>query len=363
MMGSPERAARQRHEKRRYVTLHGFSFPGIFFMSTMRFVDHGAGGDPQVLQVAERERPIPGAGEVLIEVAYAGVNRPDVLQRSGRYPPPTDASPYIGLEVAGHVVALGEGVTQWKFGDAVCALCNGGGYAQYAIAPAGQTLPVPKGLTMLQAAALPETYFTVWANVIERGRLKAGETILIHGGSSGIGLTAIQMAKAWGATVYTTVGGDDKFAACKQAGADAVINYRKADFVAVVSEITGGRGVDVILDMVGGDYVARNLKLLALEGRLVQIAFQQPSKVEVDWMPLMLKRLTFTGSTLRARPLAEKARLADELRANIWPRLSRGEMLPVIHSVFDLEQAAQAHVLMESSTHVGKIMLKVGSAH
>jgi putative PIG3 family NAD(P)H quinone oxidoreductase len=225
--------------------------------------------------------------------------------------------------------------------------------------PAGQTLPVPSGLSLLQAAALPETYFTVWTNVIERGRLKPGETILVHGGSSGIGITAIQMAKAWAATVYTTVGNDAKAEACRLLGADYAVDYRKQDFVDEVMRLTNQRGVDLILDMVGGDYIARNLRCLALEGRLVQIAFLQPSKVEVDWMPLMLKRLTFTGSTLRARPAAEKARLAGELRRHIWPNLEQGRMLPVIHKVFDLSEAAAAHALMESSTHIGKIMLKV----
>ena len=306
-----------------------------------------------MLVVNQGPLPVPGADEVLIRVAYAGVNRPDVLQRSGNYPPPAGASPVLGLEVSGVVVAAGAGVTQWKAGDKVCALTNGGGYAEYVAVPAGQVLPV-------QAAALPETFFTVWANVFERGRLAAGETLLIHGGSSGIGTTAIQMAKAWGATVYVTVGNDDKARACVQdLGADHAINYRTHDFVAEVSRLTGGKGVNEILDMVGGDYIARNLKCLALEGRLVQIAFLQPSKVDVDWMPLMLKRLTFTGSTLRARPAADKARLAGELLAKIWPHLAAGRMLPVINKVFDLAAAAEAHRTMESSEHIGKLMLKV----
>jgi NADPH2:quinone reductase len=326
----------------------------------MRFIDHGKGGAPDVLAVGLGPLPVPGADEVLIRVAYAGVNRPDVLQRSGNYPPPAGASAVLGLEVSGEVVATGAAVTQWKAGDQVCALTNGGGYAEYCAVPAGQVLPVPAGLSMLQAAALPETYFTVWANVFERGRLAAGETLLIHGGSSGIGTTAIQMAKAWGATVYVTVGNDDKARACVQdLGADHAINYRTHDFVAEVSRLTGGKGVNEILDMVGGDYIARNLKCLALEGRLVQIAFLQPSKVDVDWMPLMLKRLTFTGSTLRARPAADKARLAGELLAKIWPHLAAGRMLPVINKVFDLAAAADAHRTMESSEHIGKLMLKV----
>ena len=327
--------------------------------ATMRFIDHGKGGPPSVLVPASGPVPQPGEGEVLIRVAYAGVNRPDVLQRSGNYPPPPGASPYLGLEASGEVAAVGAGVTQYKVGDAVCALTNGGAYAEYVAVPAGQTLPVPSGLSLLQAAALPETYFTVWTNVIERGRLKPGETILVHGGSSGIGITAIQMAKAWSATVYTTVGNDAKAEACRLLGADYAVDYRKQDFVDEVMRLTNQRGVDLILDMVGGDYIARNLRCLALEGRLVQIAFLQPSKVEVDWMPLMLKRLTFTGSTLRARPAAEKARLAVELRRHIWPNLEQGRMLPVIHKVFDLSEAAAAHALMESSTHIGKIMLKV----
>jgi putative PIG3 family NAD(P)H quinone oxidoreductase len=327
--------------------------------STMRYVDHGTGGGPEVLQVKTGPVPELGAGEVLIEVAVAGVNRPDVLQRSGRYPPPADASPHLGLEVAGRIVALGQGVTEWSIGDEVCALTNGGGYAEYAIAPSGQVLPVPKGLTMLQAAALPETYFTVWANVVERGRLAKGESILIHGGSSGIGITAIQVAKAQGAKVFCTVGSAEKAAACLEVGADAAIDYRRQDFVAETMRLTGNRGVDVVLDMVGGPYIEKNLKILALEGRLVQIAFLQPSRVEVDWLPLMVKRLTYTGSTLRPRPPAEKARLAQQLRTHLWPLLERGEALPRIYRTFPLEQAAQAHALMESSEHIGKIMLVV----
>jgi NADPH2:quinone reductase len=330
--------------------------------STMRYVDHGTGGGPEVLQVKTGPVPELGAGEVLIEVAVAGVNRPDVLQRSGRYPPPADASPHLGLEVAGRIVALGQGVTEWSIGEEVCALTNGGGYAEYAIAPSGQVLPVPKGLTMLQAAALPETYFTVWANVVERGRLTKGESILIHGGSSGIGITAIQVAKAQGAKAFCTVGSADKAAACVEVGADAAIDYRRQDFVAETMRLTGNRGVDVVLDMVGGPYIEKNLKILALEGRLVQIAFLQPSRVEVDWLPLMVKRLTYTGSTLRPRPPAEKARLAQQLRTHLWPLLERGEALPRIYRTFKLEQAAQAHALMESSEHIGKIMLEVRAA-
>jgi putative PIG3 family NAD(P)H quinone oxidoreductase len=327
--------------------------------ATMRHVDHGTGGGPEVLKTVTGPVPELGAGEVLIEVAVAGVNRPDCLQRSGRYPPPADASPLLGLEVAGRIVALGQGVTEWAVGDAVCALTNGGGYAEYAAAPAGQVLPVPRGLSMLQAAALPETYFTVWANLVERGRLAKGETTLIHGGSSGIGITAIQVAKSLGATVLCTVGNAEKAQACVEVGADAAIDYRRQDFVAEAMRLTGNRGVDVILDMVGGPYIERNLRMLALEGRLVQIAFLQPSRVELDWMPLMLKRLTYTGSTLRPRPPAEKARLAQQLRTHLWPLLEQGRLLPRIHRTFPLAQAAQAHALMESSEHIGKIMLEV----
>lgn len=327
--------------------------------ATMRYVDHGNGGGPEVLKVAIREVPELGAGEVLIEVVAAGVNRPDCIQRSGRYPPPADASPHLGLEVAGRIVALGQGVTEWKIGEAVCALANGGGYAEYAAAPAGQVLPVPAGLTMLQAAALPETYFTVWANLVERGRLAAGDTVLIHGGSSGIGITAIQIAKAWGATVICTVGNAQKAAACLALGADAAIDYRQQDFVAQTVKITGSRGVNLILDMVGGTYVEKNLKLLAVDGRLVQIAFLQPSKVEIDLMPIMTKRLTVTGSTMRPRSAANKADLAAALRTHIWPMLEQGRLLPSIYKVFALEQAAEAHALMESSEHIGKIMFSV----
>jgi NADPH2:quinone reductase len=330
--------------------------------ATMRYVDHGTGGGPQVLQVTSGPVPEVGAGDVLIEVVAAGVNRPDCSQRSGRYPPPADASPHLGLEVAGRVVALGQGVTEWRIGDPVCALTNGGGYAEYAVAPSGQVLPVPRGLSMLQAAALPETYFTVWANLVERGRLARGESVLIHGGSSGIGITAIQIAKAWGATVFCTVGSAEKAQACVAMGADGAIDYRRQDFVAETLRLTGNRGVDVILDMVGGQYIEKNLKLLALEGRLVQIAFLQPSRVELDWMPLMLKRLTFTGSTMRPRSPAEKARLAQQLRTQLWPMLEEGRLLPSIYKVFPLEQAGAAHALMESSEHIGKIMLQVRAA-
>jgi NADPH2:quinone reductase len=327
--------------------------------ATMRHIAAREPGPPDVLTLVEGEVPHPQAGEVLIRVAYAGVNRPDVLQRAGGYPPPPGASPIIGLEVAGTVAAVGEGVTAWREGDGVCALTPGGGYAEYCVAPAGHCLPLPRGLGMREAAAIPENAFTVWHNVFERGKLVAGETLLVHGGSSGIGITAIQMAKAWGATVYTTVGNAEKAKACKALGADVAIDYRSQDFVEEVLELTGKRGVDVILDMVGGDYIARNLRCLALEGRLVIIAFLHGSKAEVDWMPIMLKRLTVTGSTMRASPAARKAGIASSLRERVWPLYADGRMKVVIHREFALGEAAQAHALMESSAHVGKIVLKV----
>ena len=327
--------------------------------SSMRYIEHGTGGAPEVMHLGQTAAPQAGPGDVLIKVAYAGVNRPDCLQRSGRYPPPPGASPILGLEASGHVVAVGEGLTQWRIGDAVCGLANGGAYAEYVAIPQGQVLPVPKGLSLLQAAALPENYFTVWTNVFQRGRLQSGETFLVHGGSSGIGLTAIQLAKAFGARVLCTVGNADKVEACLKAGADVAINYRAQDFVDEALAATAQQGVNIILDMVGGDYMQRNLKALSVDGRLVQIAFLQPSKTEVDWIALMVKRLTFTGSTLRPRSVADKAQMAAELKQNVWPMMEQGKCLPVIHQVFDLDQAAQAHALMESSTHIGKIMLKV----
>jgi len=327
--------------------------------STMKFVTHGAGGGPEVLTPSSCATPSPQKGEVLVKVAFAGVNRPDCLQRSGRYPPPSGASPIVGLEISGEVVALGEGVTQWKLGDKVCALTNGGAYAEYATVPQGQALPIPKGYSMLQAAALPENFFTVWTNVFQRGKLKAGETILVHGGSSGIGLTAIQLAHAFGAKVFCTVGNAEKVAACLKVGAHTAIDYKTQDFVEEVLQLTNQKGVNAILDMVGGSYMQRNLKALAIEGRLLQIAFLQPSKVEVDWVSLMTKRLTFTGSTLRPRSAEDKAQIANELLQQVWPLLVSGKVAPVIHKVFDLKDAALAHALMESSQHIGKIMLTV----
>ena len=325
----------------------------------MDYIAHGEGGETSCLIIAQREIPQPAAGEVLIEVAYAGVNRPDVMQRQGSYAPPPGASPYLGLEVSGRIAALGDGVSGWQIGDEVCALTPGGGYAQYCLTQAAHCLPVPRGLTLLQAAALPENYFTVWTNIFERGHLKEGESFMVHGGSSGIGLTAIQLAKAFGATVMTTVGNKEKAQACLKAGADEAILYRDADFVDVVAEKTHGKGIDMILDMVGGSYIERNVKALALEGRLVQIAFLEGSKITFDAMPIMLKRLSFTGSTLRARTNADKATIAKALQTSVWPLLEAGKTLPVIHSVIPMTQASDAHALMESSTHIGKIMLEI----
>lgn len=325
----------------------------------MRHVDHGEGGPPSVMRLAETSIPEPGPHEVLIQVAYAGVNRPEVAQRQGLYPPPPGASPILGLEVSGHIVAVGAQVQGWQVGDAVCALTNGGGYAEFVTAPEGQVLPVPEGLSLLEAAALPENHFTVWTNVFNRGRLQAGQSLLVHGGSSGIGLAAIQLAHARGATVYTTVGSGDKAAACLQAGADAAINYRQEDFVERIKALTGGLGVDVILDMVGGDYVQRNLRVLALDGRLVQIAFMQGSKVEIDLMQVMTRRLTITGSTLRPRSAQDKAAIAASLREHVWPLVAAGRVRAVIHGVYDLADVARAHEEMEASRHIGKLVLEV----
>jgi len=329
----------------------------------MRYVAAREPGPPDVLALAETEVPAPKAGEVLIEVGYAGVNRPDCIQRAGHYPPPPGASPILGLEVAGRVVALGDGVTQWRVGDVVCALTPGGGYADYCTTPASFCLPLPKGLSLLEAASLPENYYTVWNNVFDRVHLTAGETILIHGGSSGIGLTAIQLAKVFGATAITTVGSAEKVAFCRAIGADHVINYREQDFVAEVAALTGKQGVNVVLDMVGGDYIEKNLKCLALEGRMVFIAFLQGGKVTVDWRSIMMKRLTVTGSTLRASPDARKAEIAASLRAKVWPLFGSGQLKPVINRVFPLGEAAAAHALMESSAHIGKIMLEVAPSN
>lgn len=323
------------------------------------FIDHGTGGAPDCLRLAEREMAAPAGRQVLIEVAYAGVNRPDVLQRSGSYPPPPGASPYLGLEVAGTIIAVGPDATQWRVGDTVCALTPGGGYAQYCLADERHCLPVPRGLDLLSAAAIPENYFTVWTNVFERARLAAGEKFLVHGGSSGIGLTAIQLARAFGAEIWTTVGNQEKAEACLKAGAHHAVLYRDTDFEADIRQATGGQGVDVILDMVGGAYINKNIRLLAVNGRLVQIAFLEGSKAEIDALPIMTKRLSFTGSTLRPRSDEDKGAIARALADKVLPLMEQGRCLPLIHQVFPLEQAAQAHALMESSKHIGKIMLKV----
>ena len=323
------------------------------------FIDHGTGGAPDCLRLAERDMAAPAGRQVLIEVAYAGVNRPDVLQRSGSYPPPPGASPYLGLEVAGTVTAVGPEVTQWRVGDPVCALTPGGGYAQYCLADERHCLPVPRGLDLLSAAAIPENYFTVWTNVFDRARLAAGEKFLVHGGSSGIGLTAIQLARAFGAEVWTTVGNREKAEACLKAGAHHALIYRDTDFETEIRQATGGQGVDVILDMVGGAYINKNIRLLAVNGRLVQIAFLEGSKAEIDALPIMTKRLSFTGSTLRPRSDEDKGAIARALADKVLPLMEQGSCRPLIHAVFPLEQAAQAHALMESSKHIGKIMLKV----
>lgn len=323
----------------------------------MTFIDLPEFGGPEVLVPVKGPVPRPRAGEVLIRVHAAGVNRPDVQQRIGGYNPPPGASPVPGLEISGRIVEVASDVTDWKFGDEVCALVSGGGYAEYCTAPAPQCLPVPKGLTLLEAAGLPETYFTVWTNVFQRGRLQAGETFLIHGGSSGIGTTAIQLAREFGARIFTTVGNAEKARVCSELGAERVIDYHGENFVQVVKELTDGYGVDLILDMVGGSYIERNIEALALEGRLVQIAFLEASKAEVDFLPMMIKRLTITGSTLRPRTVAQKAEIAAELREKVWPLIEAGKVKPLIHKTFPLAEAAAAHALMESSTHIGKIML------
>jgi NADPH:quinone reductase len=325
----------------------------------MTAVEIAQPGGPEVLRAVTRPTPALGARDVLIAVAAAGVNRPDLLQRQGKYAPPPGASDIPGLEVAGRVAARGQDVAEWKEGDEVCALVAGGGYAEYCAAPALQCLPVPKGLDFVAAAALPETVFTVWTNVFERGRLSAGETLLVHGGASGIGTTAIQMARARGVRVFATAGTPEKCAACEKLGAERAIDYAREDFAAVIAERTAGRGVDVILDMVGGDYLSRNLAALAPDGRLVQIAFLKGPRAEIDLMTVMQRRLTVTGSTLRPRPIEEKGRIARAVRENVWPLVEKGEVRPVIHATFPLAEAAEAHRALESGTHVGKIVLVV----
>lgn len=316
-------------------------------------------GGPEMLKPIERPVQQPGPGEVLVRVAAAGVNRPDVMQRMGLYPPPPGAPSIPGLEIAGTVVALGDGVDPALLGQPVCALVAGGGYAQYCVAPAAQCLPVPAGLSMIEAAALPETFFTVWSNLFERGGAKAGETALVHGGTSGIGTTAILLGKLLGLSVIVTVGSDEKVAKALEIGADHAINYRAADFVEEVKRITGGRGVDVVLDMIGGDYVARNIACMAEEGRHVSIAVQRGAKAEIPVWAIMAKRLVLTGSTLRARPVDFKGAIAGALRDRVWPHLEDGSLRPVIDTILPLEQAAEAHRRMESSEHIGKIVLEV----
>lgn len=326
---------------------------------TMRAIEITSYGEPEVLRIAERPLPAAGAGEVLVEVRAAGVNRPDVLQRRGRYPVPPGASDLPGLEVAGRVVAVGEGVTAWKAGDEVCALLAGGGYAGYCSVPAEQCLPVPRGLSMVEAASLPETFFTVWSMVWGRGRLAAGETLLVHGGSSGIGVTAIQMARALGHAVFVTAGTEEKCRACEALGANRAINYRTQDYAKEVKALTGGRGVDVILDMVAGDYVKRDIEAVADDGRIVILALLGGAKGEVPFDPILRRRITLTGGTLRPRPVAFKGQVARELKERIWPLLESGKIKPVIHATFPLEEAAKAHALMESGVHIGKIVLTV----
>ena len=326
---------------------------------SMRAIEITTPGEPEVLKLGTRPDPQPQSGEVLIKVVAAGVNRPDVLQRKGNYPVPPGASDIPGLEVAGTITALGKDVSGWKIGDEVCALVAGGGYAELCTAPAAQVLPLPRGLSMIEAASLPETFFTVWSNVFDRAKLAPGETLLVQGGSSGIGVTAIQMAKAFGHTVYATAGSADKCAACVRLGADRAINYKTEDFVAVLKEATGGRGVNVILDMVGGDYVDRELKSLADDGRIVLIAFLGGMKSTVNLNEILRRRLVLTGSTLRPRPIDFKAAIAKNLRDKVWPLLEAKTIKPEIFKTFALADAAEAHTLMESSQHIGKIVLTV----
>ena len=325
--------------------------------SQMNHIVFSAPGGPDVLHLATAVVPKPLPGELLIHVEAAGVNRPDVLQRRGFYPVPPGASPVLGLEVAGQVLAVGSDDTGFNVGDQVCALTNGGGYAEYCVAPTPQCLPVPRGMDLITAAAIPETFFTVWTNVFQRGRLQPNESLLVHGGSSGIGTTAIQLAKAKGARVFATAGSAEKCAACERLGAERAIDYRTADFVAVVRALTGGCGVDVVLDMVGAEYFARNIEVLAVEGRLVEIATLHGVKAEVNIQTIMGRRLTITGSTLRPRPIADKAQIAGELRTAVWPLLEAGTVKPIVHATFPLQDAAEAHRVMESSAHIGKLLL------
>jgi NADPH2:quinone reductase len=327
--------------------------------ATMTAIAIRAPGGPDMLVPEQRPVPAPGAGEILVKVAAAGVNRPDVMQRMGLYPPPKGAPDIPGLEIAGTIVACGAGVTRWKVGDQVTALVVGGGYAEYCIAVEGHALPIPAGLSAAEAAAIPETFFTVWHNVFERGALKPGETLLVHGGSSGIGTAAIQLAKSFGARVIVTAGSAEKCEVCRKLGADLAINYKIEDFVAAVKDTTGGRGAEVILDMVGGDYIERNYEAAAVEGRIVQIAFQGSPKSTVNYMRLMLKRLHHTGSTLRSRANADKAAIARAIESNVWPLIAAGKVRPVMDQTFRLAEAAAAHARMETSQHIGKIVLIV----
>lgn len=324
---------------------------------SMQYVAVREPGAADVLHLAEGSLPVPADDEVLIRVSAAGVNRPDVLQRLGHYPPPPGASPVLGLEVAGEVAAIGKQVSRWQPGDWVCALVNGGGYAEYAVAPATQCLPIPAGLSLVESAALPETAFTVWHNLWQRAALRSGETLLVHGGSSGIGTLAIQLAAAMGVTVYATAGSEQKCKVCEELGAAKAINYKQQDFVATVKDLTGGRGVDVILDMVGGEYVQRNFAAAARDARLVSIAFLEGSRVNIDLMPLMMKRLTLTGSTLRGQSTKVKAQIARELELQLWPLLAQGKVKPLISGQFAFSEAAQAHSLMESGQLIGKVVL------
>jgi NADPH:quinone reductase len=325
----------------------------------MKLVNFGPEPAADSLRIVDGPTPVPNADQILIEVKFAGVNRPDILQRMGRYNPPADASPVLGLEVSGRVASVGSNVTAWKKGDQVCALVHGGGYAQFCVASAQHALPVPAGFSLEQAAAFPENWFTVWVNLMDRGALRAGERLLVHGGSSGIGLAAVQLARHVGAEVIVTAGSEDKCEFCRSFGAALAINYRTEDFVARVRDYAGGKGVDVVLDMVGGDYIAKDIALLRDNGRLVFIAFLHGSRVEADFMPIMLKRLRLTGSTLRPRTVAEKAAICAALAREIWPDYIAGKLKSHIHASFPLERVAEAHRLMESSLHIGKIVLQV----
>jgi len=325
----------------------------------MKYIDHGKGGPASCMTLQDGPVPRIKAGEVLIEVDFAGVNRPDIYQRMGAYPPPPDASPVLGLEVSGRIAAVADDVATWTIGDSVCALTPGGGYAEYCAVPALHCLPVPQGLSPAEASSLPENYFTVWSNVFDRGALTPGENFLVHGGAGGIGYTAIQLAKAFGACVFTTVAGAVQEEAVKKLGADVALDYTTQDWAREIENLVGRRGIDCILDFVGGPYIQKNLSLLARNGRLVQIAFLQGAKVELDCLPILTKNLTFTGSMLRPRSLAEKAAIADKLRKNVWPLFASGKLHVLISDVFGLADAAQAHALMESAAHVGKIVLKV----